>query len=186
MEEPVLDKIAGGVWSPVFTLPRNEKKVYAALLADGVPAYLPMMRHINVQPIVSKGKNYCYKRVLQVPMFRNYLFANITPEVRFSLNGSRSVIRVLKVEPDQEDTLIGELRMIRELERFAENEEIDVTNGIRAGNRIFFTDGVFAGWEGVVQSVEPEGMAYINISSIDASVRVKYPAAWCRLIPDGV
>ena len=177
----LFDKIDGGVWSPVFTLPRNEKKVFASLQADGVPAYLPMMRHVNFQPVVSRGRNYCYKRELMVPMFTNYVFANVTPEVRYALNGDRSVIRVLKVTEDEERTLIDELRMIQEIEKFAANEEVDVTNGLQTGNRIQFIDGVFAGWYGVVQTVEPEGMVYINVTSVDAAIRVKYPAAWCRL-----
>lgn len=176
-----IQKINGGVWCPVFTLARNEKKVYSSLTKNGIPAYLPLKRHINIQPVMSKGKLYSYKRVLQIPMFTNYLFVNVTPAVQTELNWNRSVIRILKPSEQEEENLLKELQIIHELELFSEKEDIDVTNGLQKGTQVVFTQGSFAGWNGVVDSVEPEGMVYINILSVGASVRIKYPAVWCSV-----
>lgn len=184
MEEGFIRKIDGGVWSPVFTLPRNEKKVYTHLKQQGIPAYLPLRKHVNIQSVISKGKSYSYKRVLRVPMFTNYLFVNVTPEVMSDLNWNRSVVRVLKPREQQESVLIEELNIIRELESFSEDEEIDVTFGLKKGKRVVFTEGPFKGWFGVILSVEPTGMVFINITSVEASVEVKYPAAWCLVSDD--
>lgn len=181
MDEVVLKKMGGGVWSPVFTLSRNEKKVYSFLSQKGFPAYLPLKRQINIQPVISKGKSYSYKRVLHVPMFSNYLFVHITPEVQKELNWNRSVVRIVKMNDLQEETLLKELQVIRQLELFSETADVDVFNGLKEGKKVVFTEGAFAGWEGVVLSVEPDGMVYINISSIGSSVRIKYPAAWCNV-----
>ena len=181
MFELTLEKIPGGRWAPVFTLARNEKKLCAALQKAGVPVYLPLKRHVNIQPVISKGKNYCYKRVLHVPMFPGYLFANVTPELNTELRYNRSVIRVLEVNETQEEVLIDELKLIQELEKFSEEQEIDVTGGLQRGKRVKFTGGAFAGWEGVILSVDgKDGMISVNITSIDASVLMKYPAAWCE------
>ena len=181
MSEVVLEKVEGGIWSPVFTLPRNEKKLFSSLTERGIPAYLPLKRHVNIQPVISKGKSYSYKRILHVPMFANYLFVNVTPEVLSDLNWNRSVVRVFRMTENEEETLIRELNLIRKLEDFSEKEEIDVTNGLQTGNRVIFSEGAFSGWTGIVQSVEPDGMVFINITSIAASVRIKYPAAWCQV-----
>ena len=183
MSDHIFEKIPGGFWAPVFTLPRNEKKLCTTLQAEGIPAYLPLRRHVNIQPVISKGKNYCYKRILHVPMFPGYIFVNLTPEIRSTLCYNRSVIRILDVDEYQEEVLIRELNLIKELERFSEEEELDVTNGLQRGERVKFTGGAFAGWEGVVLSVDgKDGMACINITSIDSSVRLKYPAAWCEIL----
>lgn len=182
MPELKIEKISGGCWSPVFTLARNEKKLCTMLQRAGVPVYLPLKRHVNIQPVISKGKNYCYKRVLHVPMFPGYLFVNVTPELRTDLRYNRSVIRVLDVDDCQEEVLIKELALIRELEKFSEEEDIDVTSGLRRGRRVKFIGGAFAGWEGVVLAVDgKDGMVSVNITSIDTSVLLKYPAAWCEL-----
>ena len=182
MDERKFEKISGGVWSPVFTLPRNEKKLCGILSGSGIPVYLPLRRHVNIQPVISKGKNYCYKRVLHIPMFPGYIFVNVTPETRTELRGNRSVLRILDVSEYQEDVLVEELNLIRELEKISEDEDIDVINGIRRGKRVKFIGGAFAGWEGVVLSVDgKDGMVSVNITSIDTSVSLKYPIAWCEL-----
>lgn len=181
MEERNFEKIAGGVWSPIFTLPRNEKKLCAKLSAAGIPVYLPLRRHVNIQPVISKGKSYCYKRVLRVPMFPGYVFANVTPELKSDLRCCPSVIRILEVSECEEEVLINELNLIREVEKFSEDAEIDVIEGVSRGRHVKFTGGAFAGWEGVVLSVNgKDGMVSVNISSIDTSVCLKYPVAWCR------
>lgn len=175
-----LEKIDGGIWCPIFTLSKNEKKLSSFLIMEGIPAYLPMRKHINIQLVVSKGKSYCYKRELHVPMFPNYIFANITPEFRTELGKNRSVIRILNMNESQENVLINELKVIHKLEEFSETEEIDVTAGLTSGKKVRFIDGAFKGWEGVVSDVDGKtGMAYINVTSVEASVRLKYPAAWC-------
>ena len=182
VNEYTFEKIAGGVWCPIFTLPRNEKKLQTTLAASGIPVYLPLRRHVNIQPVISKGKNYCYKRVLHVPMFPGYIFANVSPERRGELRCNRSVIRILEVNEPQEEVLIKELNLIRELEKFAENEDIDVVNEMRRGKHVKFIGGAFAGWEGVVLSVDgKDGMVSVNITSIGTSVSLKYPIAWCEL-----
>lgn len=114
-------------------------------------------------------------------MFSNYLFVNITPDVQTELNWNRSVVRILKTDEHQEEILLRELQVIRELEMFSEKDEIDVKNGLQEGRKVYFTDGTFAGWEGVIISVDPSNMVYINITSIGSSVRIKYPAAWCKV-----
>ena len=181
MPELTIEKISGGCWTPVFTLARNEKKLCTTLQKAGVRVYLPLKRHVNIQPVISKGKNYCYKRVLHVPMFPGYLFVNVTPELKVDLRCNHSVIRILEVGEVQEELLIDELKMIRELEKYSQEEDIDVVGGLQRGKRIKFTGGAFAGWEGVILSVDgKDGMVSVNITSIDTSVCLKYPIAWCE------
>ncbi len=176
----MFEPIPGGVWMPIFTLPRNEKKLFEKLRSKDIPAYLPLKKHINIQPVISKGKNYCYKRVLQVPMFPNYLFANITPDLRSELNRDRSVIRILPVEQEEEVILLRELNLVHEVEILSETEEIEVTNGLQVGEKIVFIDGPLIGWTGVISSFGEKGMVSVNITSIQASIQVKYPTSWCK------
>ncbi len=183
-ESPVdLVKIDGGVWSPIYTLSRNEKKLFATIRGNGIPVYLPLKRHVNVQPVMSKGKSYCYKRESRVAMFPGYLFANVSPSCRSLLSRNRSVVRILPVLEQEEDILLSELRMIRKLEQLSEDQEIGIEPSMARGQRVRFTGGMFAGWEGVVQEeCAGSGMVIINISSLQASARIRYPAAWCSLV----
>lgn len=53
----------GMIWQPVFTLPRNEKKLFASLSADGIAAYLPMRRITSVHPVVKGEKLLLQTRI---------------------------------------------------------------------------------------------------------------------------
>jgi len=179
--EPILDTVPDAVWRPVFTLPRNEKKVCTLLNGKGIRVYLPMRRHVNLQPVTSKGRNYCYKRELHLPMFPGYLFAALRPEEASDLKCDRSVIRILPVSREEEPELLEELQLVRQAELLSENAEVDVSNGLQQGEPVHFRQGPFAGMEGIVAGVNPSsGMAYINIRAIDAAVKIEYPAAWCE------
>ena len=178
-----LDRQKSMRWHPVYTLPRNEKKLLALLEAQGVTAYLPLRRHINVQQVHKNGKTYCYKRPLQVPMFTGYLFACIPYELQSSLRYNRSVINILPTDDDSEELLLKELELIHQIELFAENDEIDVSNGLTSGMRVRFTAGSFLGWDGVVaDSPHQDGFVYINVNSVGSSIRLRYPAMWCEKI----
>ena len=68
--EKLFLKKEGMLWRPVFTLARNEKKIYALLKEKGIDAYLPLRTHVNIQPVISKGKTIVTSANWQFPCFR--------------------------------------------------------------------------------------------------------------------
>jgi len=80
-----------------------------------------------------------------------------------------------------EDNLLKELNFIREVEILSESEDVDVYEGVQIGQKVLFTEGSFAGWNGVVSELAQDGFVYVNILSIQASIKLKYPAAWCSV-----
>ena len=179
----VFEKHKGLLWQPIYTLCRNEKKVYALIEQEGLPVYLPMKRITKVHPVISKGRSYCYNREFILPMFPNYLFACIPPDFKSVLMRKREVIRMLPVDEATEDTLLHELEVIRKLESVSLTEELNVNEGLTKGTQIVFTDGPFKGEFGIILDAPQEnGHVYINVTSVESSVRIQYPAAWCKVI----
>ncbi|MBR4254942.1 MAG: hypothetical protein IKQ16_07640 [Lentisphaeria bacterium] len=182
-EQVLFEKHEGLLWQPVYTLCRNEKKVFSLIDQEGFPVYLPMKRIIKVHPVISKGRSYCYKREFILPMFSNYLFACIPPDFKSELMRKREVIRILPVDEATEDTLLHELEIIRKLENVSRSEDMDVSEGLKKGIHVVFTEGPFKGEHGVILDAPQEnGHVYINVTSVESSVRIQYPAAWCKAI----
>ena len=173
---------ADAFWTPIYTLPRNEKRVYEYLSNLGFEAYLPLKRHVNIQLIQNKGKSYTYPRILHVPMFPGYLFAPLSRQVKDALTQTRSVVRFLPLPKSSEDQILRELQFIRLLEQNEETVEFDITNGLVQGNAVELTEGAFAGWCGIVDETTNNGMVYINITSTQSAIRLKYPSHWCKKI----
>ena len=179
-EQVVFKKCEGLLWQPIYTLCRNEKKVCSLIEQAGLPVYLPMKRITKVHPVISKGRSYCYKREFILPMFPNYLFACIPPDFKSSLMRRREVIRMLPVDEATEDTLLRELEVIRKLENISLTEDITVSSGLTKGMQVVFIEGPFKGEFGVaLDDPQENGHVYINVTSVESSVRIQYPVAWC-------
>ena len=182
-EQIVFEKHEGLLWQPIYTLCRNEKKVYSLIEQEGLPVYLPMKRITKVHPVISKGHSYCYKRKFILPMFPNYLFACIPPDFKSTLMRKREVIRMLPVDAATEDTLLHELEVVKKLEKISISEELDVNEGLTKGIHVVFTDGPFKGEFGIIlDDPQENGHVYINVTSVESSVRIQYPAAWCQIV----
>ena len=179
----ILEKHDGMLWQPIYTLCRNEKKIFGLIQQEGWPVYLPMKRITKVHPVISKGRSYCYNREFILPMFPNYLFACIPSDYRTELKRKREVIRMLPVDEATEDELLHELQVVKKLENISLTEEIDVTSGLTKGTSVIFTDGPFQGEYGtVLEDPQENGHVYINVTSIEFSVKIQYPAAWCKVV----
>ena len=182
-DQIIFEKHDGMLWQPIYTLCRNEKKIFGLIQQAGWPVYLPMKRITKVHPVISKGRSYCYNREFILPMFPNYLFACIPSDDKSELTRKREVIRMLPVDEATEDELLHELEVVRKLENVSLTEEIDVTCGLTKGTQVTFTDGPFQGEFGMIlENPQENGHVYINVTSIDFSVKVQYPAAWCKVV----
>ena len=182
-EQVVFEKHECLLWQPIYTLCRNEKKVFGLIEQAGWPVYLPMKRITKVHPVISKGRSYCYKREFILPMFSNYLFACIPPDFKSMLMRKREVIRMLPVDEATEDELLNELKVVRKIESISLSEEIDVITGLTKGTQVIFTEGPFQGEFGtILEAPKENGHVYINVTSIEFSVKIQYPAAWCKVV----
>jgi len=77
-------------WYAVYTLPRAEKKAYAELVRDGIDAYLPLMRTLKQW---SDRKKW-----VEEPLFRSYIFVNISEKRYFDVLNTTGVARYITFE----------------------------------------------------------------------------------------
>ena len=182
-DQVAFEKHDGMLWQPIYTLCRNEKKVFSLIEQAGWPVYLPLKKVTKVHPVISKGRSYCYHRDFIFPMFPNYLFACVPPDYRSELKRKREVIQILPVDEAAQDTLLHELEIVRKLEAVSLTEEVDVNVGLTKGTQVVFTEGPFQGEFGVILDDPLEnGHVFINVTSIETSVRIQYPVAWCKTV----
>lgn len=156
-------------WYAVYTKPRAEKKLAAALKKLGIEHYLPLLR---------KRKKWSdrYKWV-EEPVFASYLF------VRIDLEHDR--LRVLKlphavylVSNAGTPTPIDEngITLLRlAVENFAGSLIVRDTSQITAGESVQIIDGPFAGKEAIVERVHNKAMVVVAFPALNKSVQVEIP-----------
>jgi len=77
-------------WYAIYTFPRAEKKVYAELARNGISAYLPLLRTLRLW---SDRKKW-----VEEPLFRSYIFVNISQNQYFEVLNTPGVVRYITFE----------------------------------------------------------------------------------------
>lgn len=145
---------AGGVLGGVLTVPvqwhvlqtrsRQEKAVAEVLHDVGATPFLPVVRRVV---------HYAHRRrVVETPVFTNYLFAWGTREQTYQAMSSRRVVRLVAV-PDQR-SLSDEIEQIRLA--ISGNAELSPYRFLERGVRVRVTSGPFKDVEGLVVE-DPRG-----------------------------
>lgn len=77
-------------WYAVYTNPRSEKRAHAELISKGIDSYLPLQRTLRQW---SDRKKW-----VEEPLFRSYLFVNISKSGYFDVLNTTGVVRYVTFE----------------------------------------------------------------------------------------
>ncbi len=129
-------------WYAVYTKPRWEKKVFAALQAQGIVAYCPMTR------VVRQWSDR--KKTVELPLFSSYVFVRINGLGQEAVRRTPGVVNFVY--------WLGKLAMIRDTEMaalqdfVAKHKELEVKALPYAkGDTVEIDSGLLKGQKGIVQ-----------------------------------
>jgi len=119
-------------WYAVYTLPRAEKKAYAELVKKGIDAYLPLQRALKQW---SDRKKW-----VEEPLFRSYIFVNITKNLYFDVLNTTGIVRYITFEgkavpipPQQIEAvrffLSSDDPLPQNIEKFSPGQSVEVIKG---------------------------------------------------------
>jgi transcriptional antiterminator RfaH len=139
-------------------LPRAEKKAHAELVSKGIDSYLPLQRNLRQW---SDRKKW-----VEEPLFRSYLFVNISQNQYFDVLNTPGVVRYITFEGKAVPVPQRQIQAIRyylsEIESHPENGTMDE---LAPGINVEVTRGPLKGLHG--QIVEHLGQKRVRIE-IDA------------------
>ena len=160
-------------WMYFFAKPRCEKKLYNALCAQGIPAYLPL---------ISKTTEYSkrsYSRSL--PMFPGYVFA-CTRRQGFDIGQINSALLRVNFLPEElADELLEDLKAVRKFEILAMEHQISVRPEIVPGTPVLITNGFFKGEYAIVKHRKNLETLIVNLKSVQMALQLEVPAEWCDI-----
>jgi transcription antitermination factor NusG len=145
-------------WFAVYTNPRAEKKAFAEIVSKGIQAYLPLQRTLKQW---SDRKKW-----VEEPLFRSYLFVNISKKEYFEVLNTTGVARYVTFEGKAVPVPQRQIDAIRyylsETETLADSPNVP---GLVPGAYVEITRGPLKGLQG--QLVEHLGQKRVRIE-IDA------------------
>lgn len=147
-------------WYVGYTRPRCEKKLWQKLEQAGVEVFLPL----------NKSEKYWSdrKKVIEEPLFPNYIFIRVSATNRWFLTNYRELVRFVSFEAKPAVVRQEEIDLIRCL--LAQNVKIERSDTYErkweAGQSIVVREGPFKGLKGFVMYRERNHKVIVNIDTI--------------------
>ncbi len=168
-----MNLIEENTWYAVYTRPRNEKKVYAALDAEGIQVFLPLIKNLKQW---SDRKKW-----VEEPLFRSYLFVHIPPNQYYKVLNVFGVVRYITFEgkavavPPQQ--ILAIKQYINDGEILQEGEK-----NFAAGDKVEIFRGALKGLTGNLIKIQGKQKVKIEIESIGHSITITIPPSYLRTI----
>lgn len=163
------------VWRVFYTKPRAEKKAAERLAAAGVEVLLPLKeesRHWSDR-----------KMIVQVPLFKSYLFANTDELGRLRVLEDEGIVntvsfggRMARVTEEEVSRLI----LLSESPDLV--EDVVHISSFPVGTKVLVHRGPLKGVVGHIMPRRLAGSLFVNVPSLSCSVRVQVPTEWVRRI----
>lgn len=156
-------------WYPVYTLPRNEKKAYDALISKGVETYLPLRRQLKQW---SDRKKW-----VDEPLIKSYLFVRIKEHEQTGVLVTKGVARFIyfggKIA-SMPDRQIDDLKLL-----LASSVELEITEeNLQQGEQILIKAGPLKGMSAEVISYRSQRQLALRLESLGCSVVIHMAASF--------
>lgn len=158
-------------WYAVYTKPRNEKKAYSELDETGIEAFLPLIKNLKQW---SDRKKW-----VEEPLFRSYLFVNISQSDYYRVLNVSGVVRYISFEGK---AVIVPPQQILAIRQYINAEDIirEVDFVFEPGDKVEIYLGPLKGLTGQLIKVQGRQKVKIEIESIGQSITLTIPKSFLR------
>jgi transcription antitermination factor NusG len=160
-------------WYALYTKPRWEKKVSGLLTEKRIENYLPL------QKVLKQWSDR--KKWIQEPLFRSYIFVNITAEQHLPALQTAGVVRFVAFERKAVVIPPVQIEAIKTYVQTGEDLIVE-TPDVKTGDRVVVIRGTLKGLEGKLVQISNKKRLRIMIEGIRQSLHIKVPLSYIRLI----
>ena len=152
-------------WRFLQTRPRHEKQALSDLTAQGLIVYLPLITKVEIH---NRGK-----RERQLPMFQGYLFACPSLVEEPVIRHNKYVWNFRKLSEGDEESLIKDLKIVRECELLSAKHKLIVNPQLKVGDTVVMKTGPFKGLEVIVLRRKNESTVIVNLMFFGRSIEIQ-------------
>lgn len=149
-------------WFALTTRTQHERAVAEQLAAHSLEAYIPLYR--------TRRRWSDRIKIIELPLFPQYVFSRFTPESRLKVMGIPSVVSIVgfggKPSPINEEE-------IDTLKRLAAQAQVMPWPFLRVGERVRVCDGPLSGVEGILVREKAAYRVVVNVEMLQRAVAVE-------------
>jgi len=160
-------------WFAIYTFPRAEKKIHAELLNKGIEAYLPLLRTLKQW---SDRKKW-----VEEPLFRSYVFVNISESKYFEVLNTPGIVRYVTFEGKAVPVPEQQIEAIR---YYLSNEDPpgESPGDLTPGKTVEVMKGPLRGLRGELTEISGRHKVKVEISAIGQSILVTIPLSHLKIL----
>jgi transcription antitermination factor NusG len=153
-------------WYVVYTYPHYEKRILNQSEKIGIQCFLPTKK------VVKQWSDR--KKVVDEPLFPNYVFVYVNKQARFRLLDIAGVSRYVAFEGKPVVVSDQDMNAIKKL---IVEPEVAVEQEPQSGSKVLITDGPFTGMEGIIFQKKGKTRFGVRIPGLNHSISVEVPAS---------
>ena len=161
-------------WYAIYCRSRNEKKVDALLRRDGIETYLPLLKSLKIW---SDRKKW-----VEEPLFRSYLFVNISLREYQQVLQTDGVVRFVTFERKPVPVPEEQIMAIRQFLNLEDAPDL-MSGKFEIGDRVEVFRGNLKGLVGNLVEWRGKQKVRIEIESIGQSIILTVPKSYLKVIP---
>lgn len=149
-------------WFVIYTYPNFEKKVYKILLKNNIDSFLPLHK------VVRQWSDR--KKLVEVPLFPNYIFVNLRKHEKYKIMGIRGVVRFVSVEGHPVEVSDHEINAIKKINEW---KEVVAEEELHAGDMVRILEGPFVGLNGIFFERKGKSRLGLTLKSLNKVISIE-------------
>jgi transcription antitermination factor NusG len=154
-------------WRAFYTCSRAEKKCEHRLKEKKIDVFLP------IQTVIRQWKDR--KKAVQVPIFRNYIFARVDEHERIDVLRTPGVVSCIAFGGILAEIKQEEIDQIKILQTSSQQYESIQAPQKLVGAEIRINRGTLRGLKGEVLEIRGESRLLVRITSLKMAIKVEVP-----------
>jgi transcription antitermination factor NusG len=155
-------------WRAFYTHARAEKKCEYRLEEKNIEVFLP------VQTEIRQWKDR--KKKVEVPLFRNYIFARVDERRRIDVLQTQGIVRCISFGGVLAEVKQEEIDQIKLLQTCPERlEKVDVLPSQLVGSNVKIDRGPLRGLKGEIIDIRGDTRLIVRITSLNMAMKVEVP-----------
>ena len=167
----------------VYTRPLNEAALRDYCDKNGMVCYLPLKKVCRDIHRSYKGKEYQYRSIVLRPMFPSYVFVKMQSEQRTRVFRSNAVVRILGEQEYNQDKLLEEIRLVRQIETISMTEEVEFNAQVKEGSRFLIESGPWQGVYGWLRKKRKRYLWTVEIECVNSLIQATIDPSQYKMTP---
>lgn len=159
------------IWHIAYTMPKAEKKIHTEMQRQGISSYLPTYK--------STRQWSDRKKVVELPLFPNYIFVKVNPGFQWKVLAIRGVVKFVNTD---NRPYVADESLIKSIRKLEQGKPVLSNDTFVEGDKVQVLSGPLSGLKGVLVEKKGRYRLGVRVEALKQSILVDISPSNVELI----